>query len=46
MRTCKRSHASGTHREGRWFKAHDLDALKEFRSEGEPSVGIRLMKQD
>jgi multidrug efflux pump subunit AcrA (membrane-fusion protein) len=30
----------------RWFKAHDLDALKEFRSEGEPSVSIRLIKQD
>jgi restriction endonuclease Mrr len=29
----------------RWFKGHDLEALEQFRSEGEPSVSIRLIKE-
>jgi hypothetical protein len=29
-----------------WFKAHDLEALEQFKREGEPSVSIRLIKQD
>jgi multidrug efflux pump subunit AcrA (membrane-fusion protein) len=29
-----------------WFKGHDLDILDQFKREGEPSVSIRLIKQD